>query len=255
MKKIKYSEKDMAALISEVEAQFATHVAKSEKTQPSDLKKSEAAEQPKNEEIPVVEAAAPVEQAFDYDEEDIKEMNEMYSSMTKAEAEAHLESLKKTLSKETEKVPEIKAEGIPSKEEVVTKSEVKVEEKPEQKDEETKLLKTEVESLKSDKEKLEKSLKDLTAALAKFVKGSTAAPKQKAITRIEYVAKSEDEKPKADEKQEDVSKLDKVEISKRLTAKIRNGKLEKAEREKINEFYQTGSKNIESIRHLLTGGN
>ena len=123
------------------------------------------------------------------------------------------------------------------------------------KDEETKLLKTEVESLKSDKEKLEKSLKDLTAALAKFVKGSTAAPKQKAITRIEYVAKSEDEKPKADEKQEDVSKLDKVEISKRLTAKIRNGKLEKAEREKINEFYQTGSKNIESIRHLLTGGN
>jgi hypothetical protein len=247
MKKIKYSEKDMAALISEVEAQFTNHLAKAEKAQPTDLKKSEAAEQPKAEETPVVEAA-PKEQGFDYDEEDIKEMNEMYSSMTKAEAEAHFESLKKVISKEEETKPETKAE------EVVAKSEVKAEEKPEAKDEETKLLKSEVESLKSDKEKLEKSLKDLTAALAKYVKG-TSAPKQKAITRIEFVAKSEEEKTKTEEKSEDVSKLDKTEISKRLTAKIRSGKLEKAEREKINEFYQTGSKNIESIRHLLTGGN
>lgn len=246
MKKIKYSEKDMAALISEVEAQFTNHLAKAEKAQVTDLKKSEAAEQPKAEEKQVVEAAAPTEQALDYDEEDIKEMNEMYSSMTKAEAEAHFESLKKVISKEEPK-PEVKAE------EVITKSEVK-EEKPEQKDEETKLLKSEIETLKSDKEKLEKSLKDLTAALAKFVKGATA-PKQKAITRIEYVAKSEEEVKPTETKSEDVSKLDKAEIAKRLTAKIRSGKLEKAEKEKINEFYQSGSKNIESIRHLLTGGN
>ena len=245
MKKIKYSEKDMAALISEVEAQFTNHLAKAEKTQPTDLKKSEAAEQLKTEEIPVVEAA-PQEQGFDYDEEDINEMNEMYSSMTKAEAEAHFESLKKVISKE-------EAEEVQAEEEVVAKSEVKDDKKSENKDEETKLLKSEVESLKSDKDKLEKSLKDLTAALAKFVKGNSA-PKQKAITRIEYVAKSEDE-VKTETKSEDVSKLDKAEIAKRLTAKIRTGKLEKAEKEKINEFYQTGSKNIESIRHLLTGGN
>lgn len=250
MKKIKYSEKDMAALISEVEAQFTNHLAKAEKAPVTDLKKSEAAAQPKAEEIPVVEAA-PQEQGFDYDEDDIKEMNEMYSSMTKAEAEAHFESLKKVVSKEDPKAPAAKVEEKPATE-VVAKSEVKAEEKPETKDE-TKLLKTEVESLKSDKEKLEKSLKDLTAALAKFVKGNSA-PKQKAITRIEYIAKSEEEKPKTEETA-DVSKMDKTEISKRLTAKIRSGKLEKAEREKINEFYQTGSKNIESIRHLLTGGN
>lgn len=245
MKKIKYSEKDMAALISEVESQFTQHLAKAEKTPVADLKKSESVEQPKAEEKQVVETA-PQEQGFDYDEEDIKEMNEMYSSMTKAEAKAHFESLKKVVSGEEEK-PEVKAE-----EKVIAKSEVKAEEKPEQKDE-TKLLKSEIETLKSDKEKLEKSLKDLTAALAKFVKG-TAAPKQKAITRIEYVAKSEEE-VKPEQKTEDVSKLDAKEVSKRLTDKIRNGKLEKAEREKINEFYQSGSKNIESIRHLLTGGN
>ena len=247
MKKIKYSEKDMAALISEVESQFTQHLAKAEKTQVVDLKKSETAVQPKVEEKQIVEVA-PTEQGFNYDEEDIKEMNEMYSSMTKSEAEAHLESLKKVLSKEDEEKPVVKVE-----ETAVVKSEVKVEEKPEQKDE-TKLLKSEVETLKSDKEKLEKSLKDLTAALAKFVKNSSA-PKQKAITRIEYVAKSEEEAAKKDEKTEDVSKLDKTEISKRLSAKIRGGKLEKVEREKINEFYQSGSKNIESIRHLLTGGN
>ena len=147
MKKIKYSEKDMAALISEVEAQFTNHLAKAEKTSVADLKKSESVEQSKAEEKQVVETA-PQEQDFDYDEEDIKEMNEMYSSMTKAEAKAHFESLKKVVSEEEK--PEVKVE-----EKVIVKSEVKVEEKPEQKDE-TRLLKSEIETLKSDKEKLEK---------------------------------------------------------------------------------------------------
>lgn len=248
MKKVKYSEKDMAALISEVEAQFSKHLAKAEETQVTDLKKSEVVEQPKAEQTPVVEAA-PQEQGFDYDEADIQEMNEMYASMTKAEAEAHFESLKKTLFKEdSEKSTEVKVKE--NKEEIVAKSEVKAEQKLETKEDGTKLLKSEIETLKSDKEKLEKSLKDLTAALAKFVKG-TEAPKQKAITRIEYVAKSEEEQVKTEDKKEDVSKLNKNEISKRLSAKIRSGKLEKAEREKINEYYQSGSNNIESIRHLL----
>lgn len=248
-KKIKYSEKDMAALISEVEAQFTNHLAKAEKEQ-TDLKKSEAAPQPKAEENQVVEAQAQIEQGFDYDEEDIKEMNEMYSSMTKAEAEAHYEAIRKALSKDAEETPEVKAE------EVIAKSEVKADEKSEAgKEDETKLLKSEIESLKSEKEKLEKSFQELTAKLVEFVKGSKA-PKQKAITKLEYVAKSEDEgKEPTKESQEDVSKLDKAEVSRRLTAKIRSGKLEKAEREKINDFYHTGSKNIESIRHLLTGGN
>ncbi len=245
-KKIKYSEKDMAALISEVEAQFSTRVAKAEKEK-TDLKKSAAVAQPVVEEKPVVEAAAPQEQGFDYDESDIAEMNAMYGSMTKAEATAHFESLKKALSKETETKPAVKAE-----ETTISKSEVKADTTPAT-DDETKLLKSEIESLKSEKEKLEKSFKDLTAKLIEFVKGSKA-PKQKAITKLEYVAKSEDEQ-KPDGKTEDVSKLDKAEVARRLTAKIRGGKLEKAEKEKINDFYQSGSKNIESIRHLLTGGN
>lgn len=233
MKKMKYSEKDMAALISEVESQFTNHLAKAEKAQITDLKKSEAA-QPKAEEKQVVEAPAQ-EQGFDYNEEDIAEMNAMYSSMTKAEAEAHYESLKKTLSKETEVVAEV----------TMAKSE--------QKSEETAILKSEIETLKSEKEQMEKSFQDLTAKLIEFVKGSKA-PKQKAVTKLEYVAKSEEEKVE-EKPQEDVTKMDKTEVSRRLTAKIRSGKLEKSEREKINEFYQSGSKNIESIRHLLTGGN
>jgi hypothetical protein len=244
MKKMKYSEKDMAALISEVETQFTSHLAKAEKGQ-ADLKKSESPAQPKVEETQVVEAAAPQEQDFSYDEEDIREMNAMYSSMTKAEATAHFESLKKTLSKEET------TEAAAKSEEAIAKSEVK-EETPVQKDDSA-LLKSEIETLKSEKEKLEKNFKDLTAKLVEFVKGSSA-PKQKAITKLEYVAKSEEENKTEVKSTEDVSKLDKAEVSKRLTAKIRSGSLEKAEREKINEFYQSGSKNIESIRHLLTGG-
>lgn len=244
MKKIKYSDKDMAALISEVETRFDS-MFKSE-APVTDLQKSETVEQPKVEETQPVEAAQ--ETGFDYDEQDIKEMNEMYSSMTKAEAEAHFEALKSALSKDAEKPA---AEAQP---EVIAKSEVKpVEEKPVNEDE-TKLLKSEIETLKSEKEKLEKSFKELTAKLVEFVKGSKA-PKQKAITQLQYVAKSEDEVKPETKQNEDVSKMDKSEISRRLTAKIRGGKLEKSEREKINEFYQTGSKNIESIRHLLTGGN
>jgi hypothetical protein len=240
--KVKFSEKDMAALIGEVEAKFADHLAKADKVT-TDLKKSEAAAQPKAEETPVVKAA----EGFDYDEEDIKEMNEMYSSMTKAEATAHFESLKKTL--KIEEKPEVKAEEVVStkKEEVIAKSEVKAEDK-----DETKILKSEIETLKEEKSKLEKGFKDLTAALAQFVKGSSA-PKQKAITKLEYVAKSEEE-VKPEVKTEDVSKLDTKEVSTRLNAQIKSGKLAKAEREKINNYYLNGSKNIESIRHLLTGG-
>lgn len=244
-KKIQYSETDMAALISEIEGQFSTRIAKAEKDK-TDLKKSETESVAKVEETPVVEAAAPKEQGCDYDESDIAEMNAMYGSMTKAEAAIHFESLKKTLSIEDTIV---KTEAPAT--EVVAKSEVK-DEKSETKGEndETKLLKSEIETLKSEKEKLEKSFQDLTAKLVAFVRGNSA-PKQKAITKLDFVAKSEDDTKKIEEKTEDVTKLEKSEVSRRLTAKIRSGKLEKAEREKINQYYETGSKNIESIRHLL----
>ena len=237
MKK-KYSDKDMAALIGEIETHFNT-VLKSQ-TEPTDLKKSEEANEVKVEETQV---ATPAPTEFGYDEKDIQEMNEMYSSMTKSEAKAHFEALKAAHFQETQEAP--------AKEEVIAKSEIKEVQASE--NDETKLLKSEIETLKSEKEKLEKSFNDLTAKLIAFVKGSKA-PKQKAVTQLQYVAKSEDE-VKVEEKKEDVSKLDKTEISRRLTAQIRSGKLEKSEREKINNFYQSGSKNIESSRHLLTGGN
>lgn len=243
MKKVKYSAQDMAALIGEVEDYFNT-MTKSQ-TEATDLQKSESVEQPKVEETQPVEAAQ--ETSFGYDEQDIKEMNDMYSSMTKSEAEAHFEALKKALSKENETPAQ-------AEEKVVAKSEPVAEEKPATNSDETKLLKSEIETLKSEKEQLEKSFKDLTAKLVEFVKGSKA-PKQKAVTKLEYIAKSEDEIKTETKTQEDVSKLDKSEISRRLTAKIRSGKLEKSEKEKINAFYESGSKNIESIRHLLTGGN
>ena len=250
-KKIKYSSEDMAALISEVESQFAEHLAKAEKEQDvkTDLKKSaktstdNSDESVKDEQEQVVAKSEDKENEsadeFDYDEEDLAEMDKMYKSMTKSEVKAHLESLQKAIGDE---------------EQVIAKSEDESEEDSD--NDVTDMLKSELSTVKKENEvlkeksdKLEKSFKDLTAALAKFVKGK--APKQKAITKIEYVAKSEEEvKSNKDKTDVDVSKLSKSEISKRLSEKIRSGKLEKAEREKINDYYINKS-DIESIKHLL----
>lgn len=246
---MKYSQEKLAALISEVETAFAAHLAKTESEEVVDLKKSEneseeveAQAQPETSEETIEKAEEEKEeQDFDYDEEDIQEMNKMYASMTKAEAAAHYESLKKALYGDEEVVEE-KAE------EVIEKSEEPTE-KVEDSKEETALLKSELEAKDKEIAELKKSFEGLTAALTKFVKGSKA-PKQKAITQIEYIQKSEEES-KVEENKEDVTKLPSSEVSKRLNEKIRSGKLEKAEREKINEYYLTGSQNIESIRHLL----
>ena len=42
-----------------------------------------------------------------------------------------------------------------------------------------------------------------------------------------------------------------AQIASRLSDKIRSGKLEKAEKETINNYYLDGDKNIETIKHLL----
>lgn len=215
-----YSEKEMAALINEVETQFADHLKKTEDEVETKLVKSEKEVEVKVEETKTETTLVKTEEVFNYDEEDYVEMDKMYASMTKSEVEAHYDSIKKNI--ETEEV-------------TMKKSEVETND----------LHKSEIDAKDGEIVDLKKSLSKLTVAMTDFLKGK--APQRKAVTNIEYVAKSEE--VKKEEIKENLNELSKKEISTRLTAKIRNG-LDKSEREKINEFYN-GDLKLDAIKHLL----
>lgn len=251
MAKMKYSEADMADLISQVENEFAEHLAKAE-AKVEEIEVTESKNEKDVEELNKSEEVVKSESdECDYDDEDVADMDSMYASMTKAEAEMHFESLNKALF----------GENTEDKSKELNKSEDLEEEEVDlQSDDngQVDLLKSEVdglreenESLKSQMQKSEESFKKLTDIVAKFIKGSKA-PKQRAITKIEYVARSKDEDVlnKNESDSTDVSKLSKSEISRRLSEKIRGGKLEKSEREKIDQYYLE-DQDINLIKHLL----
>lgn len=230
----KYNDEEMAKLISEVETEFKDYLAKHEPKQ-KDLKKSEegVSVEAKSEESTenVEELNKSEESEFDYDEEDIKEMNELYASMTKAEAEAHYKAIKSTLfSEESEEKPVELAKSEESKEED--------------------LLKSEVESVKKENKELKKNLETLTAIISKVVK---SAPKRKAVTQmgdIQYIKKSEENESKKESKI-DYSALPKSEINKVLSSKIRSGEIKKSEdKENINKFC-FGELKFDDIKYLL----
>lgn len=220
--KMKYSEEEMAALLNEIETEFGEFLGKSEAV-------AETTAEAATEEEGSEESTEQVE-GFNYSAEDYAEMDELYSSMSKSEAEAHLQSLKKTLGEVEEAVEATD----------LVKSEVES-----KKDEE-------IAELKKTNEELRKSIDSLTDGLTKFVKRGASAPKQKAVTQIQYIAKSEEDvvETKKTEEKVDITKLSKNDIAKRLTAKIRSGNLEKSERDKINDYYD-GEADIDSIKHLL----
>lgn len=272
---MKYSEQDMAALISEVETQFAEHLAKAETENEATLQKSEEANaeseavseatgEDNSAEVQKSEATEAPEantESLEYDDEDIAEMDKLYAGMTKSEAELHYASVKRAVFGESEeevtevKKSEAKAEEVKEeKEEKIEKSEevVKVEVNEDSiAKSEYEALQSKIEKSEKENEELKKSLEGLTSALGKFLKGSKPAPKQKAITRIEYIKKSEIENTQEEENQVDVSKLSKNEISKILTKNLRNGKITKNEdREAINSYYEDNT-SVETIKHLL----
>ena len=149
-----------------------------------------------------------------------QEVEELYSSMEKSEAEAHFKALSKVLN-----VSEM------------AKSE---------ESEESKLIKSELETVKAQNEELKKSLEKAIEVITKSVK-APAAPARKAITsEVDYIKKSEQENTP----EKDVTKMSKSEIKSTLSEKVRSGKLEKKDKEAIVNFYE-GKTNIESIKHLL----
>ena len=209
----KYTDKDLVDILAEVEVEFKKHLT------------------PESKETKLAKSETVQSEALEYDDEDMAEMEKMYKSMNKTEAEAHYKTLKKAMFGEVES-------------EVISKSEIKADEKSV---EEVKILKSENESVKAENEDLKKSLEKLTQIVAKVFGKKSEAPKQKAITSMEVVKKTEED-TKVDSK--DFSKISKEEINKTLTAKIRSGKIEKNDKEAINNFIiNNGS--IELIKHLL----
>lgn len=230
---MKYSDTELAALISEVEKEFTDHLNKAEAEQEHKITKSEDVDVQASQEE-VVEKT----EEFDYSNEDVQEMDGLYASMSKSEKEAHYQSVKKALFGNEKELGQMeKSEKV-----VVKKEESDLMKSANE------ALKTQLEKAEKDNEELKKSFSDLIKKLNGFV--GKSAPKQKAITKIEYVAKSEDVVENKKEDEVDVTKLTKSEISTRLNEKIRNGVIKKSERELINAFYLEG-KSIETIKHLL----
>ena len=242
----KYNDEEMAKLISEVETEFKDYLTKAEQTH-EDIKKSEenveSVELKEESEETQENLEKTEEKDFDYDDQDIEEMNELYASMTKAEAEAHYKALKSTLFTEEEskmnKSEDLDAEEKTekeSKEETLLKAEVET-------------VKTDLESSKKENEELKKSLETLTSIISKVVK---TAPKRKAITQIsdvQYVKKSED--TSGEESEVDYSNSSKSDINKLLVSKIRKGEINKSEdRENINQ-YCVGKLEFDDIKYLL----
>lgn len=234
-----YSEQDLATLISEVEEEFTKHLTKAEEQSEEVIAKSEETEQETIEtaEVEAEETIEKSEKVLNYDDEDFAEMDGLYAGMTKAEAEAHYKSVKKALFGE-------ESEEVISKSEEV--SEVSTEENEEM------IAKSEYDALVEGKEaaekerdELKKSIEQLTEAIKGF--NSSRAPKQKAITKMAYLGKSES----ASEEKEEVENLSKSEISKRLTAKIRNGEIKKSEDKEAVQAFYLENKSIETIKHLL----
>lgn len=106
---------------------------------------------------------------------------------------------------------------------------------------EVELLKNEVAAEKAKTESLQKNLDAVSAFLTKLVE-KKVAPAGKAITSLDVIAKSEGS--------QESKELSKVEIDSALSRKSQDPKLEKSDRDAINDYY-LGGKNVEKIRHLL----
>jgi len=252
---MKYSEKEMASLISEVERQFADYLAKAEEKQGEKLEKSETIQDTQEEIVNETEETVEEQadesqelekteepQEFDYNEEDFIMMDNTYRSMSKAEQEVHFQSLKKVIfGEEVEKTEEV----VEKTEEITEKVEEVVEKTEEIKKEEDILEKKEFDMLKQENLELKKNLEQITLAFTKYIEKTP--PKRKAITKLEYIKKSED----LSEDQIDVANLSQVEISKKLSEKIKTGSLTKSDRDAINNYYLSETKSIDSIKHLL----
>lgn len=214
-----YTKEQVDEVLSQVEQEFNKTLGSMNKSEETEeiVEEVEAKEEDlnKSEEVETEEVET----------EEYETIDELYASMSKNEKEAHYNSLKKVIFGEEVQEEEVQEE--------MNKSEEIVEEKE---DEELKMM-------KSENEELKKNLNQMEELVSKLF-STKKAPAQKAITNVDYIAKSEQE-----EEKEDFSKMSKGEITSKLKS-IDYGTLSKSDRNAINEFYlKNGS--VDKIKHLI----
>lgn len=206
----------------------------------AEAKAPEAEAKPEGE-APAHAEAAPAEgeDHCDYDDQDREHMQKMYMSMSKGEIKAHHDACRAALDqKGLAKCGEM---SMNKTETAATSIEVKAEIVKPEPNKELELLKSEVSAANAKTEALQKNLDGLQAFLTKLVE-KTVPPKGKAITSLEVIAKSEDGKEE--------KTLTKSDIDSALSKKAQDPKLEKSDRDAINNFYLNGG-SLNSISHLL----
>jgi hypothetical protein len=209
-----YTKQDLDEVLSQVQQEF-------EKALGSINKSEEEIEvEEETEEVELAKSEEETEEVSE-EENEYETIDELYSSMTKSEMEAHYASIKKVLFGEA------------------------LEKSEETKTEEVKMNKSEVEAIKAENEELKKNLDNVTELLNKMFETTKKAPAQKAITGMTYVAKSEESK----EEGIDISKLSKSEITNKLKG-LDYGTLSKSDKDAINSFYLNNG-SVEKIKHLI----
>jgi hypothetical protein len=211
-----YTKQQVDEMLSQVEQEFENALG-------SIAKNEEIIEEEIEIEAQAIEELEKSEIEEDEIEEDYETIDDLYASMTKSEKEAHYAAVKKTLFGE-----EIEEEVVEEK--TMEKSEI-------EDDKEFKMLKSENEELKKNYEQLNELVNQLL--------NTKKAPAQKAVTNVNYIAKSENN----EEIKEDLANMSKSEVTAKLKS-IDYSELKKSDREAINNYYlDNGS--VESIKHLI----
>jgi hypothetical protein len=241
-----YTEQEMHDLIAKVEAEFSASLVKAEeelkkaedeeekeeaeeKQEDKKDKKKEDSEEDSEEKEDSENEDMEKNEECSYNDEDVEEMHKMYKSMNKSEQKLHYDAIKKAMV----------SEGL-AKSEV---AEVK-------KDESLKLAKSELEILKTSNEELKKSNEELQKGLSqlvemfktKVIKPATA-PKQKAITELSAIKKTEEK--------EEVKILSRPQIISILKEKAKDASLKKSDRTAINDYCVNKNGSLDKIQHLL----
>jgi hypothetical protein len=263
-----YTKQDLDEVLSQVQQEFEKAL--------GSINKSE-----EEEEIELAKSEEEAEEVSD-EENEYETIEELYSSMTKSEMEAHYASIKKVLFGENMEKAEDEDEDEDEDDDAMKKDEDEDDLSPHAKEQKAKesqkkmraenaasgamdrnydqaarsevhksestkvkMNKSEVEAIKAENEELKKNLDNVTELLNKMFETTKKAPAQKAITGMTYVAKSEEGK----EEGIDISKLSKSEITNKLKG-LDYGTLSKSDKDAINSFYLNNG-SVEKIKHLI----
>jgi hypothetical protein len=217
-----YTKEQVDDMLSQVEQEFENALGSIAKSEENIEEEKEIEVEAQAEELEKSES-----EEVEFEEEEEETIDDLYASMTKSEKEAHYAAVKKSIFGEEVEEEAVEEQSMEKSEEVEAKED------------------EEVEMLKSENEELKKNYEQLNELVSKLF-NTKKAPAQKAVTNVNYIAKSEETEF---EEKEDFSNMSKSEVTAKLKA-IDYSELKKSDREAINNYYlDNGS--VDSIKHLI----